>query len=449
MSVETTGNNDKPLEVLESFYQTSHSVGHGIDEMILKNGRFGMVHDEGQYFSSLQTSELYKQFDFFDQKRNSILPKSPLAMSKSRAEKNYIFRLDKIYHSEKGEALAKVDFIPKTDTDQYFSGSGYIDLETRSFRKILFKISQTSRIPFVPIHDNDRINNVDIEIGFNFREGDEGYLIFDFITLDYSFQYDGSHGSKTFQTKSLLVFYDYEHPFLKPICHLSGFRTDYEKIMAAPHNKAFWDNNYVFVQTEAMKDHTQYFRNEGIIVNYDDLCASGKPVQNPVKAWSATDKITWDDFLILSPEQLNIDTPIFSFSPASYSIQEQYKLDFQILLDCNMEGDSMSFCCRTVFNKKSSYYFLERDSLSLEYINLQFDLAESVRRQMAETLCSDRFKTEDMNEIRALYDSYMKRLETMQFKLAKEVDKGKNVDKLAVWKEKVANELAKQLAYSK
>jgi len=445
LSLETIGSNDVPIEVLEAFYQSDYSIKHGLSDMTLKNGRFGMMDQDGQFFSSLQTTQVLTNYELFLQARKSYYPHSPFSLSKTQGDKKYIFTMDRIIH-DRDNLIAVIKFIPKEAESELFGGEAFIGLSDLKFRQIKMRIDDTEQVPFAPISPEAKLDKVNLNLVLNFRQDVKGKIIYDYILFNYDFDYVKSQQSQTMTTEALLVFYDYEHPFLMPLCDASALSTDYEKIMATPFHTYFWDQNYMFAQTTAMKDHTDYFVDNGVVINYEDLCVGAKPVNNPIKVWNENDPINWDDFLIKDIKDLGVDTPTFTWNYRNINEAEAINLDFNIFLDCNIDGDSLYFCCRTIFNKKSSYYFDDKDSMALEYINLQFNLVESVRRKMAESLCKKRFKLENAQDINLIYQDYMSRLDKMMFAMMKDVQGGDNTDKLAEWKNKVSEDLNKATA---
>lgn len=445
LSLETIGKGDVPVEVLEAFYQSDYSIKKGLSDMTLKNGRFGMMDQEGRYFSSLQTTMVLTNYELFLQARKSYFPHSPFSISKSQGDHQFIFTLDRVIH-DRDELIAVIEFIPKAGSNELFKGEAYIGMEDLQFRQIKMHIDNAEQVPFEPITPNASLDKVVLDMVLNFRKDKTGEIIYDYILFNYGFNYVKPGQIQPMSTEALLVFYDYEHPFLMPLCNSNNLDTDYEKIMATPFHHYFWDQNYVFAQTAAMKDHTDYFIDNGVVVNYEDLCTRNKPVNNPIKVWDANRPIKWDDFLIKEMNDLNIDTPTFTWNYRNINPEEAVNLDFNIFLDCNIDGDSLYFCCRSVFNRKTSYYFDKKDSLALEYINLQFNLVESVRRKMAESLCKMRFNIDNAEDINIIYQDYMSRLDKMMFAMMKDVQRGQNQVKLAEWKNKVSADLIKATA---
>ncbi|MEA3479971.1 MAG: carboxypeptidase-like regulatory domain-containing protein [Bacteroidota bacterium] len=445
LSLETLGSDDVPIEVLEAFYQSDYSIKHGLSEMNLKNGRFGMMDQDGQYFSSLQTTLMLTNYELFLQARKSYYPYSPFSLSKSQGEEQYIFNLEKVIHNHE-ELIAVINFIPRSGDQKLFGGQAFINMNDHQFRQIKMHIENSEQVPFAPISPIASLDGVNLDLTLNFRTDTEGKIMYDYILFNYDFDYVKPDQRESMTTEALLVFYDYEQAFLMPMCNAMELTTDYEKIMATPFHTYFWEQNYIYAQTKAMKDHTEYFIDNGVVINYEELCVDHKPVNNPIKVWSETDPISWDDFLIKDMKDLKIDTPRFTWNYQSLHPESPVNLDFHIFLDCNIEGDSLYFCCRTVFNRKASYYFDKKDSMALAYINLQFDLVESVRRKMAESLCKRKIKIDNIGEIENVYQDYTKRLDKMMFSMLKDVQRGNNQVKLAEWKQKVSADLNRTTA---
>jgi hypothetical protein len=447
LSIETMSDKDVPVEVLEAYYQSDYTIKHGLSDMALKNGRFGIMDQDGQFFSSLQTTKALTNYELFLHARKSYFANSPFAMTKAQGEERFIFNLDRIIKDTEG-LIAEIRFIPRENHKDLFSGVAYISLDDLQLRQIRMHVAGSETVPSTPVTSQYTGDEIILDMVLNYKTDSRGEIIYDYILFNYTYDYEGPEQAQTMKSEALLVFYDYDHPFILPMCKADKINSDHEKIMAAPYNHYFWDRNSVFETTAAKRDHTDYLLDNGIAVNYESDCLQGISLDNPIKSWSPTSPITWDDFFIKDVSDLEIDTPLITWSDHTLAPESDANLDFHIFLDCNMDGDSLYFCCRTVFNRKTSYYFKEKDSTALEYINLQFDMVESVRRKMAESLCKQSFKLDNAEDINLIYKDYMGRLNKMMHAMAKDVHEGKDAIKLAEWRTRVSAELNKATAAS-
>ena len=442
LSVETINSDDIPFEVLEAYYQSDYTIKKGLSAMKIKNGRFGKLDPEVSFFSSLHSAKALTNYELFLHARKAYFINSPFSLSKSKGDDRYTFILDG-FLEDRDQRIAIIHFSPREGYEELLSGTAYVEMGEKQFRQICMHISDTRQFP-APVADETRLKAVSLDMVLNFRNDINGQIMYDYIKFDYDYGVPGKDQSML--SEAILVFYDYDHPFLMPLCKDDALADDYEKIMATPFHNYFWDQNRVFEQTSAMKDHTEYFMDHGFAINYESDCSDRRPLASPIKVWDPNSPITWDDFLIRDISDMDIDTPFITLSDQGLGPEDPIKLDFHIFLDCNMDGDSLYFCCRTVFNRRTSYYFEKHDSLALEYINLQFDMVESVRRKMAEALCNKRYKIENAGDIDLIYQDYMQRMQRMLATLRNDVRLGQDQAKLTEWKNKVQAELNRATA---
>jgi hypothetical protein len=445
LSIETVSGKGVPVEVLEAYYQSDYTIKNGLSDMALKNGRFGMMDQNGQFFSSLQATKALTNYELFLHARKSYFANSPFALTKSQGQERFIFNLKSII-KDTDELIAEIEFIPREEHKDLISGVAYISLDNLQLRQIKMHVSGSGKILFTPVSSQTPKEDISLDIVLNYKKDSKGEIIYDYILFDYTYDYTKPQEVQRMTSEALLVFYDYDHPFIMPLCKADKINSDHEKIMAAPYNHYFWDRNSVFETTAAKRDHTDYLLDNGIVVNYENDCLQSVTLDNPIKSWDPNSPITWDDFLIKDARDLEIDTPLITWSDNSLKPESDVNLDFHIFLDCNMDGDSLYFCCRTVFNRKTSYYLKEKDSIALEYINLQFDMVESVRRKMAESLCKKSFKLENAEDINLIYKDYMGRLNKMMHAMTRDVNEGNDLIKLTEWRTKVSAELNKATA---
>ena len=445
LSIETMSGKGVPFEVLEAYYQTDYTIKHGLSDMAIKNGRFGIMDQDGKFFPSLQATRALTNYELFLHARKSYFASSPFSMTKAQGKERFIFNLNSIIQDAE-ELIAEIQFMPRENQEDLFSGVTYISLDDLQLRQIKMHVSGSERIPLTPVSSKTTHEDLGLDMVLNYKENRKGEIIYDYILFNYTYDYSRPEQAQTMKSEALLVFYDHEQPFILPLCKADNINNDHEKIMATPFNHYFWDRNSVFETTAAKRDHTDYLLDNGIVVNYDSDCMQSLTLDNPIKSWNPGSPLTWDDFLIKNISDLEIDTPLITWSDKSLKPESDVNLDFHIFLDCNMDGDSLYFCCRSVFNRKTSYYLKEKDSLALEYINLQFDMVESVRRKMAESLCKKSFKLENAEDINLIYKDYMGRLNKMMQAVAQDVNQGKDTKKLAEWKSRVSAELNKATA---
>jgi hypothetical protein len=435
--------NDQSAELLECYYN-AYLNGISIDELRLKNGRVGLAIVGSRIFNNWETSIAISKLDLLN--KNYYYPSVPLQYTKK--EMKNIFDLSM---AGSDSSMYHIRFSPLKDSSEHFAGEVWIDKQTLLLLKINLKIKNASVHPFVSWIE-DSISNVSLEITQSFSI--ESNVAFPEHTLfNYSMRYvtGTNHAritdvvlpdmARVINTSCMLYYYDYGKPFYLPYFEYDSETGDYVKISMIPYNDAFWDNNKALLLTEKQKEKLGFFAKEGYLINFkegnygQDFCDilnnDRQHYHTNYTFWSANKRIFFARGLpqteIYPPEKIN------------QNIQSDlYHLKVQLLLDINPVGDSLDCRSYTVFDEVQTSFHLPRESYTIVFLNIYFDICEIERRKMEKTFHQKRWT---LAEVDSIYKESVKAMDQITLKYLNEVEVGKNEKTLQSWNKYVIDNL--------
>ena len=436
ISLKTYSGSGLPIEVLEAFYQSQYSISKGIESLRLKNGRFGIISMNAMLINSLEATKTLSRIDLFHYSDKLDFPISPLSLNKLFLKQFFNVEIREIYNNN-DDLIAILEFEPIQSTDEYLKGTIFLDINNKRIKKVVLRSIDVKQHPFSPFNEEEKISDIEFEITFNFRETKEVYQAYDYINLKYSYK---RSDNTAISTSATLVFQDYKKEYTPIICDLNSITTDYDMIMALPYNNEFWASNDAMIVNNDLEKYADHFAKNGIIVN----CSSNEEIrnnaENSIVVWKKDSHLQWSDINKDQNIQFQQDKYL---NNKSDDFNKDYFLDINIVLDCNWMDDTLKGCCHTVFNKSTSFFKAQQSSHALDFINLQFDLAETVKRQLKQTLMKRHEQIDNINELQDIYNDYMARLKNTQKQMADEVQYGNNENNMKEWRERIDNELYK------
>ena len=233
---------DKPIEVIESYYNGKYS-NHGLSELELKKGRIGLKPIKNRYFSSTESSRIFSLHDFFS--KNKLFPDNPLALKKKELKKNYSLDLSHTYLDE-GQKIYVIDFFSKEENNELFDGRIWVDRDRNKILKVKLKVQNSKVHPFVAIGYNT-IQYVDMEMTKSFEEINNSPFI---SSIDYNYNViyrDTSGNEMKATTRAYLNAYNYKNSFNLPnFEYTRHLHEDYRNITAAGYDSIFWNGTTEF-----------------------------------------------------------------------------------------------------------------------------------------------------------------------------------------------------------
>ena len=441
-TLETAREGGTPLEVVEAFYQCSVSPKKGIISTDLKNGRFGLSPASGLWFMDVNPTDVIRNLSVFE-KSDYKLPLSPFSLGAKEMNRDFRFFIDSVIHNGQS-SVAVIRFVPKIRAGRSFSGTMYIDTVSSDILKLSLNCYQSSAYPFHPIDTSHRISDVDLSFTLVFKDLEKGLKAIDYVRFDYCLKYRSPSSAFTIKSKSLLLFYDYDDFFILPYFISSPGLTDYAKILSIPYNPRFWERNYIIPSTRSALDHSRYFSQNGLMVNYSENNSKILTIPQQVLYWKPDISLDWKIIGKKNPGWIVVGGPKNKRPDAEEVCSRKYFMDFQIFLDVNKENDSCYWQSKSLVFLPSSFYELQRDSNALRVFNLEFEITELYRLRLEHRLDSLASFGCDAGKIIDTYDKLVKQFESMRALYKKEVKRGQDELSYQTWKKRVDLRLGRE-----
>ncbi len=415
---------DRQIELVECFYN-SVIRNNDLERLSLKAGRFGVQPYENHFFLSSENSKAITRMNLAE--HNDFFPLSPLEMNLRKMKDRFTLNRISDYLDENNDSIYVIRFQPRQDSSRMFSGKIWIDPQNHTIYRIDYDCQNTTQHPFLPLFPNDTIKRLDLHISKTFEKVN-GEMRFRQVNFEYVIHYaDRNRAEYTLNTRALLYFYDYQHPFLLPHFRLhEGLYADYRNIIAMPYNAFFWENNREMMLNEEHSENTAFF-NDPLTLGKRFFETNKYPqrtenFEHPYIHWSSEKRIRFREAVQ--------DTLTDIARPVTQSAARRYDLSVQLYADRTGAGDSIIICTETVFDPFESYYYLPVDPKAVCFMNIYFDLCEILRREMqAEFDASDR----QVASFERICQTYDQKLIDLRERYFKECDRGTNQRKTEMW----------------
>ncbi len=371
-----------PTEVLEGYYNADLRNG-SIESLRYKSGRVGIAPVEESYFLSLSTSKVIQQQSIL---RGEAFPNQVFRMSRAQMKEAYNFSWTE---SDDGERTV---YFQANSAYERTHFSGFFNLNSdQKITNLELSISEPAITPFIPLIRTDSLRPLELSQKWFFQTVDRDqvpYIVqfeFDYISgvplgqplnaASYNYYLE-----RRIKSDCVIYLFDIDNRFNLPIFDYEVYLNDYQKIQNTPFHKAVWENERPFSESNRYKRNQEFLEKNGTIRNFSR--DTGNPLDENRKHIFDHVNILWSDTNRLRFDQ-ELDT---AMAPVvnRYSLPKRslYKLDTRLYFDVFEGQDTISHHCECVFDVYSSYYYLERDSLTNIFINLHFDLCESERLKL-------------------------------------------------------------------
>jgi len=426
--------NGNPLEIIEGYYNCSVSPGKGIEEIMLINGRIGISSLNDKNYLSMNTTRLMHYIKPFYRDPESPFPEFPGTMSFPRFKRLYEVTIRK-YLKRDDQRHFIVEFIPRKNREFFFSGVAYINEADLMIDKLEFFIPNCQVPILFPIDPDDRIRELQLGFAVYFDNSFPEHPRIDRISLGYGVDYTNKTTLQetTLQTRAELFLYDFGERFLPPLVNKTGFRDDYQAILTIPYVHSFWQQNEIMAPSERQKEILSFFRQQGILVNYNDQ--SHEYLKTDTRAWRPDTLLRFSN-LYGSPSS---GAPVFrsQFMHEKYDFQHDlYNIEGDILIQPFLENDNLTINSKTFLYPSDSYYYANKNQNSKEFINLLFDLYE-VKRLEILAKCLDLRQSGILSpeSMEMVYKAEMKSLDSLIRTMTREVKLGADENALKRWNE--------------
>lgn len=436
----------KPVEFLECYFN-AELKGHRILDLILKNGRIAHNIIDNSILSNLETTKAIRLINLIED--NGYYPSMPMQLNKKQMSN--MFRL---YLMPSDSSLFHIGFSPRNKEKKSFSGEIWIDRQMMLPRKISLEISNAGVFPFHSVV-GDIIDSVNLNITLSYNIID-GSLHPELITFDYRYCFQRGTGAellqgsleefRTYNTKSVLYFYDPNNPFISPYFNYDTDISDYHKLELIPYNSKFWEQNKALQLTKNQKrkinfiasDEYQFFNKEshyGKSFMLDERAF----ILKDTAGYSSCYTFWYPDKRVFINKVMPNNKTATPQEMAKLSPSSLIKLKAQILLDVIEVEDSLVCSSYTIFEDVNSYYRMPIDSFySHALVNIFFDICEIERRKMQSAFDTVNFS---LQQIEDLYEKTNYEISMRTTEYINDVALGKNYEEMQIWNDYIIDNL--------
>ncbi|WP_165770005.1 carboxypeptidase-like regulatory domain-containing protein [Flagellimonas pacifica] len=438
-----------PIEQVEGFYNSEHSLAEGILDLRIKSGRFGQNRKFTYY--SLDNTKILADFQLFET-TNQILPQYPGNMNYEAIKRKYKVKIDDCPTCNDQEV--SVSFYPKKANGRLFHGKILLDHTTLSIKKIELDINNPSTKALSSINENVKLTPKQIQLDIVFNPLD----FFKIQYYDYSFQmnYEYENFSEVIDSNTFLYLYDYNTSFEEPyFTQKKSFNNDYDKIIALQASNDFWNMNYQFPKSVNDNRTTNFLKNNGYLINYNNYIPLNdiKYTDLSVIVWKKGERLKWQH--LLQHSSSNTDELSTSVAKRDLTVGKSYdsplsahkdrftkdnkiKLFISYMVDrfVDKEGSNKTVS-RTLLDIESSQFGNNRTRDKLAFVNMAFDIYE-IYRQLANSRIKDQMNFE---EAKAIFDEVYQGASIEVKKMRKETNDGANPQGMTKWNNRIKAKL--------
>ncbi|MBT8384357.1 MAG: hypothetical protein KJO83_01465, partial [Bacteroidia bacterium] len=440
-----------PIEQIEGFYNSKHSISRGLMDLKIKSGRFGQ--NKSFPFYSLSNILILSDFQMFENS-DQILPVYPGNISPNSIKRKYNVKIEDCNNCQKDEMI--ISFFPKKPNGRLFYGKLIFNNEFQIIKKIELGIKDPIVKAISSINENHVITPSEILLNISYNPLD--YEKMQYLEFTFFINYESLSSKEIIESRSFLYFYDYHNSFEEPyFTNTINFTNDYDNIIALQATDEFWNANYQFPQSFNEKRSMDFMKKYGYLINYDNNIATVdfKYINPSVISWNKDKRLEWISIKedgttskkVRRTSEANIEGTInadkvFHSSSELKSgksiLNKSGNLNFTYALDqYDTSEGRKKFVIRTLFDRNSSYYRSNRSKLKLVYLNTIFDIYE-YHRQVLEEQVSDKMPFDEVKLMCAeKYEEASKVVKNMN----KETNYGNNYQALVRWNSKIKGKL--------
>ncbi len=352
--------NNNPLERQESIGNFECELG-ALKQYDLLMGRFGQ--SKKFSFYTFSAKNIIKRINLFDFNEN--FPEIITQCNKRKIKKTYIL------NKSKNGKHTTIDFTSKNG--KQFSGKISYDEDSKQIIYFEGHISSPDQIKLLSIITKTEIKIDSLSFLMSFSQNP--YQL-NHIKVWYNVPIRKENILFNIQSNILFLVNEtnnlYDIPYWKGIGSIN--LTNYQKITSQYFDKNIWNSGFLFNDSKSVQSSYNYFKENGLVMNFDKHSNHSQLNYFFIQDTDYT-PILFDD--------LNSDSTLFGLSSEKIKDVNQrvYQSDlshFSIYYLLEKVFDSTSnqyvFSTKTMFDKYHSYYFLNKNLLSLLTINLYLDV---------------------------------------------------------------------------
>jgi len=434
----TTFDNDIPVEIIEALAQTNFNNINGLTRLTLKTGKIAYSLKNNYKFFNFEFVKTLTSFSIF--RKNNInnisTPESVCNLNDRKSRKYFSYKSDTTMHYDK-EDVIKINCKNTLKNKPYLNTSIYVGIKSGDVYSLTNYGYVYYNKLFYPMDNDHHIDSLFIKISYLFKNYPEDSSYLHQIRFDYTLNYIDSINSRKINSKYFVYLFGINKSFFIPKITFTDNDNDYVKLLTLHYDSTFWNKNISMVESKTEKELKRDISTKGMFINYnnDNFSVILKTTTiNSFLPWSRNNKLTWNDIYkedrnepITLPEDASTKKRLFD--------EDLYNLDFQIYFDMYQIPDTTLFFSKTLFSKDNSFYYLERDSTALNFINLYFDLYEDTRKSIMGKL--NLLKNISSYSVDSLYNSEIDLLNYRVKKFKEETKRGTDREKMEKWKNEV------------
>lgn len=358
-------NDTTPVEVIEALYNASLTKRDGLNELVLKMGRYG--HSRDLQFYSMNTTDLLIEYTLFQADTKKRLPSWPGKMTQRAIKKNFSVKLSQLHEN----SLVKIDFISKSSA--FFSGYVIFNPSQLYITEINLSLNEPKVNSLSPIDATHKMQFAFMELNVKYNPLNKNRP--EIINFNYALKYKISKTEYKINTNCNLHFFDYSESFLNPVYTSNPlFLNDYERIVGNGFDEKFWNNNYNQPFSNSSTRLLTHFEDIGITINfnYETPSIFFDYFSFPLVFWDSEKRIIWKHFTEGSKHGKKDKHSAEAINKVVYS--DMYKADIGFFfnpLENNLIIDTV--ISYAYFNQRSSYFFPKPEGQPLTLFNILFD----------------------------------------------------------------------------
>ena len=415
------------IELMQSYYNVNCKGAH-VSDFAIKAAKIALTANNEKLFVNLGSTFALTRLNPIS--KSLEYPLNPLNLSKNQLAKKYYIRAISGFDAQSDVAHLAFEPIKLSDTTDYFTGEIWIRKSDQQTMKLKLLSSDAKYHPFKPIRKQDTLKKVAIEMNYYFNDVNTKHRL-TLLTFDYGFDYINSESDqfkyRKIHTEGLLHLYDEKELFFIPLLEIDSLYNDYIKASLIPFDSVFWQKTQSVPVTEKQLKRYHLFANNGILLNFEEI-TKYKSTDNENKTnfskFFDHNNLIWDSTTVirLIPQKNDLD---------------RAKLHIQLYLDVNKYNNKFYFTTKTILDVFKTSYSLGDKPEHLVFLNIYFDLAEIIRKNMQSELDA----LDNIKSVQAIHNKYKIRLSELIDKFKSDLNYGKNIRAFKEWNALIKKEL--------
>jgi len=426
-----TYSDSTPVEMIHAYFNARFGKARLLSSE-LKNGRIGLMKDEGRYFVNYNTTRAFALMDVTAEE--SRFPVTPLKHT-NVADLRLGFIVEQLSEAVGPDGVDHLRVIPRRNNPG-FTAELWLEPKTDRVRALELHCTNCPKYPFIPLFDHGHIDTVDMR----FRQTWTWEVLPrpEVMELTYRVAYTGREFFDTYTTHAVMHAYDEGQAFITPLISYPELLPDHQRMCWLPTDSAWWQGVAPPLPTERHQRDMEFLTKNNVAQEqwYEDMESDKVYFVPRFVVWSATNRITIADMKTLDPKDRPSRTKwstLFESYVVVYAPPRK-RFEAQLYLDMDTVDGKLLHRSHTVLDGYKSFIELDTLPWTPAFMNIWFDMCE-VERQAMEVRLSARGTTVQL--ARAIHAYHSKRLAEMTTQLMYETSNGMQLRPLRRWNDRV------------